>query len=133
MGLSTQEKRQMTVAVNNMIAERRFSVARKGKDVWLIKMVGGRPVTVVLKYLDEGYWLEPPSHEYQCSYSHFDYTEPETRYTRRKTVIIQLVAQLKKTGLWKFIVNKNFFEPNKANKKIDKELISSQFNEMLRG
>jgi hypothetical protein len=67
----------MTLAVNQLIVDRKFSVVRKGKDLCLIKMVAKRPVTIYLKDVGDGYWIDPPKHEFICTYSHFEFSETE--------------------------------------------------------
>ena len=133
MDASASDRRKMTAAVNQIIVDRKFSVAKKGKDICLIKMIGKRPVTIMLKDVGEGYWIEPPKHEFSCSYSHFDFAETEMRYTRRKDLLLRLVLHLQKTHLWKYIVNKSFFVVNTANKKMDKRVIRSQYEAALKG
>jgi hypothetical protein len=125
------KKRQMTAAVGQLIIDRKFSVARKGNNLCLIKIVAKRPVVINLTYTEGGYWIEPPSREYRCTNSWYDYSEPENRFTRSKIVISQVVAQLRKSKVWDFILNKNFFEPNKFNRKVKKKLVEQEFRSIL--
>lgn len=106
-------------ALSAIILASKFAVAKKGPDVQLIKVLAGKPVTIFLKEVEEGYWMEPPKHEYRCTYSHFDFNEEEQRFTRRKDLLVRLIPHLKKTGLWEYIVNKDgFFKVNPNNKKM---------------
>ena len=106
-------------ALSKIVFARKFAVAKKGPDIQLIKMMAGKPVTIFLKEVEEGYWMEPPKHEYHCTYSHFDFSEEEQRFTRRKDLLLRLVPHLKDTGMWEFIVNKEgFFKVNPNNKKM---------------
>lgn len=117
----------MQEAVKQLIIDRKFQVARQGKDVCLIKMVGKRPVSIYLRDHGDGFWIEPPRHEFRCTYSHFEFTEAEQRCTRRKDLLLRLVDYLQKTTMWDFIINKNFFTPNEHNKKMDKKVIAAQY------
>jgi len=125
-----------------LIRSRSFSAALEGKNILLIKILNGRPVSIRLKPFkddtsNEGFWLEPPSYNFKSSTSHFDYVDDETRLTRNKGVIISLVKDLQQTEAWDYIVNKNFFVPNKNNKALlkDKHLkkkIFFQFDTLLK-
>jgi hypothetical protein len=100
-----RRKQKKTQAVNELIIDRRFQVAKKGKDLYLIKMVAKRPVTIVLRDYGNGYFIEPPSQSFCCSYSHFEFTEPEQRFTRRKDILLHLVEHLQKTRIFLFPIS----------------------------
>ena len=121
------KKRKMTEAVNQLIIDRKFQVAKQGTDLFLIKMVGKRPVTIFLKNMGNGYFIEPPKHEFRCTYSHFEFTETERRFTRRKDILLRLVDHLQKTKMWDFILNKGFFAPNPSNSKMNKKVVGDQY------
>jgi hypothetical protein len=121
------KKKQMDLAINELIIARRFQVAKKGPDVCLIKMINKRPVTIWLRYMNEGFFIEPPRHEFVCTYSHFEFSETENRYTRRKDILLSLVDHLQKTKVWNFILNKAFFVPNNYNKKMKRKVVEDQY------
>jgi hypothetical protein len=126
----------MLKALDEMVKSQRFAVSRQGNgDIILTKMVAKRPVSVLLRAAEKrkGYWIEPPEREFTCTYSHFDYSQPEMRFVRRKTLMMHLVAQLRETNLWQFILNKGFVVVNEANSKMNKRVVRDQFNKMVQG
>ena len=125
------KRSQMDAAVAQLIVGRKFSVARKGKDLSLLKLVAGRPVTIFLKDCGDGYWIEPPKREFVCTYSHFEFQDREQRYTRQKGTLLSVVKHLKTTKVWDFILNKNFFVPNSCNSKMDKRSVRDQYREVV--
>jgi hypothetical protein len=125
--MTRNKRKEMENAINELIVARKFQVARKGKDVCLIKMVGKRPVTVWLRDYGEGFFVEPSKYEFHCKNSHFEFTETENRFTRRKDVLIALVEHLQKTKMWDFILNKGFFTPNPHNAKMKKKIVADQY------
>ena len=123
-------RKEIDKALSQIIFARKFAVAKKGPDVQLIKIMGGKPIVIMLKDVGDGLWMEPPKHEYHCTYSHFDFAEDEQRFTRRKNLLAFLVPHLKKTGLWKFIVNKDgFFKVNPHNKKLSAKKLGAIQNQ----
>lgn len=125
--MDRNKRKQLNQAINELISARKFQVARKGPDVCLIKMIGKRPVTIYLRNCENGYFIEPPKHVFHCTYSHFEFTETENRYTRRKDVLLRLVEHLQKTKMWNFILNKNFFVPNQYNSKMKRKVVVDQY------
>jgi len=126
--------RQREAAIGQMITARKFTVAKQGPDIRLIKMLSGRPVTVLLRKNDNGkFWLENPEREDICKNSFFDYCQTAHRVTRRKDLISQLVRQLQETSLWQFVENKNFFEVNTYNRKVNRRVVANNLQSILRG
>ena len=125
--------RELQSAVNSLIVGRKFTVARQGRDIILVKMVGKRPVTIVLKWNGSGFWLENPGRDDRCVNSFFDYTVTPKRATRNKDLIRLVVKHLKETSLWPFIENKGFFVINQYNKKAKKKVVSDLFNQLQHG
>lgn len=114
-------------AIGQMIVNRKFTVARQGKDITLVKMVGKRPVTINLKATPGGFWIENPERDDRCVNSFLDYSMTPKRVTRNKDVIKQLVMQLQQTSLWDHIENKDFFKVNEQNKKANKKVVQALF------
>ena len=106
------------VIKNNLMATKYFFVkeSRSGagnKTLVLTRRISGRPVTVNLEFTkDGGVWLNPATYTFSSTISHFDYKESEQRWTRRKDIILGLVAVLQKASVWPFISNKKFFAIN---------------------
>ncbi len=124
-GLMDKAKaRKMNEAINQIILDARFQVAKQGPDLILMKMVNKRPVTVILRREGDGFTIEGgPSYDFRCSSSHFEFTMAEKRLTRRKDILLGLVDHLQKTKLWDFILNKTFFVPNKYNPNMNEKVI----------
>lgn len=132
--MMTVRERALQAAVNQMIISRKFTVARQGKDVTLVKMVGKRPVTIVLRYQDgANFWIENPEREDRCVNSFLDYADTPKRVTRNKDLIRLVVRHLKETSLWQFVENKDFFVVNKYNKKAKKKVVADLFYQIRNG
>jgi hypothetical protein len=124
----------LQAAVGQLIVSRKFTVARQGRDITLVKLVGKRPVTIMLKRLDgASFWIENPERDDRCVNSFLDYTTTPKRVTRNKDLIRFVVKYLKETSLWNFIENKDFFTVNKFNKKAKKKVVSDLFNNIRNG
>ena len=132
--MNSVRERALQAAVNQMIISRKFTVARQGKDVTLIKMVGKRPVTIVLRYQDgSNFWIENPERDDRCVNSFLDYAITPKRVTRNKDLIRLVVKHLKETSLWPFVVNKGFFVINQHNKKAKRKVVADLFNQIRNG
>ena len=102
---------------NNLLATNYFIVrestsANGNPELVLTKKVSGRPVTIHLEVIKGGLWINPPRYTFSSSVSHFDFAETEMRWTRRKDIILNVVAALMKASVWPFIENKKFFSVN---------------------
>jgi glycogen debranching enzyme len=114
------------VVKNNLQATGYFLVneskSAQGNTLFsLTKKVGGRPVTIHLELVNGGLWVNPPKYTFSSTVSHFDFTEQEQRWTRRKDIITNVVAALMKAEVWSFIQNKNFFTVNENCKSFQKQ------------
>jgi len=127
--------------LNNLNATRYFfvkeSVNENGNPVLILtKMISGRPVTIHLEVVKGGLWINPPKYTFTATVSHFDFIERETRWTRRKDTIVNVVAALMKAEVWPFIENKKFFSVNEScksfgKKKGLKDRVKEEFNDAL--
>ena len=132
--MDSVRERALQAAVDQMIIRRKFIVSKQGKDVTLIKMVGKRPATIVLKYMDgSNFWIENPEREDRCVNSFLDYAVTPKRVTRNKDLIRLVVKSLKETSLWQFIENKGFFVINEHNKKAKKPVVRDLFDKIRNG
>ena len=102
----------------------------------LTRKVSGRPVTIYLEVTKTGLWINPPKYTFTSTVSHFDFVEQETRWTRRKDIIVNVVAALMKASVWPFIQNKNFFSVNEncrsfTKKKGLRDRVTEEFQDAL--
>lgn len=74
---------------------------------------------------DDTFEMQIPDNEYFSSISHFEYDRAERRHVRDKVVIIMLIKDLKRSGLWEKISNKDLIVVNDRNKKSDKSKLRS--------
>ena len=63
--------------------------------------------------------IQPPTYRFYSKISHFDFRKPESRWSRRKDRIFQLIKILKYSGLWEMVSNKDFLVINEHNDKIN--------------
>lgn len=121
-------------AVGELILNRNFTVAKQDVNIKLIKMFGKRPVVVLLERIPMGgFWIRNPSREDRSVNAFFDYPDTPTRVTRNKDLIKYLVKHLKKSLIWEFIENKDFFVINKHNKKANKTVVKNIFSKIKKG
>jgi len=123
--MDSHKKVHLQDAIGQLIVGRKFTVAKQGKDITLVKMLGKRPVTINLKFTGSGYWIENPERDDRCVNSFLDYTMTPKRVTRNKDLIKFLVKHLSETSMWQFIENKEFFQVNSFNKKANKKAVSA--------
>lgn len=132
----------LEVVKNNLMVTGLFHVrertGRSGyKELLLVRKAKGRPISLVLEFNDvqNNLWIRPPRYEFSCRTSHFDYAEPETRWTRRKDIISAVVHALQKAEVWPFIANQHFFKLNRnfKFKKADvRESVVEKYDALLR-
>lgn len=123
---SKDQERKLQSAIGQLIISRKFTVAKQGKNLILVKKFGPRPTTILLTKLDgAGFWISNPSRVDRCVNSFFDYADTPTRVTRNKNVLEVLVKHLQETKMWDFIENKDFFSVNPLNKKADKKVVAN--------
>jgi len=112
------KKMSRNKVIATLIHDGRFEVAEKGGDIWLLKVINGRTVSIILESIDGGgrYTIRPPKYHFRSPSSHFDYLEEEERITRNKGMLFRLIRCLKDTKVWEVIDNtKGFFEINSHN------------------
>ena len=63
--------------------------------------------------------IQAPTYQYCSKISHYDYQKPENRWTRDKHFLFRLIKNLKKSGLWSIISNKDFLVVNSFNENIN--------------
>lgn len=84
---------------------------------------GTREISIKLFYnaLEKNFTLQVPDQKHYSTISHFDYSRDERHWVRDKNLIIGLIKDLKKSGFWQLIKNKDLITVNQNNKKSDKE------------
>ena len=111
-------KSVFSVVKNNLAVTKYFLLDESrsptgNRVLTLTRQISGTPVTVDLEFTkDGGVWIRPARYTFTSRVSHFDYAEPETRWTRRKNVMLGLVKKLQLADVWPFISNKTFFTIN---------------------
>ena len=80
-------------------------------------------ISIVLLYdsIDDTFELQEPVYRYYSKISYYDFKRPENRWTRNKKFLFSIIMDLKKSGLWEKISNKDFMVVNKLNEKISSE------------
>ena len=73
---------------------------------------------------DKTFELQSPTYQYYSKISHYDFKRPEARWTRDKGFLFSLITNLKASGFWDMISNKDFLIVNRMNKNSNpKELL----------
>lgn len=101
------------------------------KVLSLTREISGTPVTVHLEFDGDGVYINPARYTFVSRISHFDYTEEETRWTRRKSVMLGLVMKLQKAEVWPFISNKGFFKINENCRSLNKKRLRGRVQDEM--
>ena len=121
MSVSLKAAVKNNLQATNYFIVRESTSANGNPEFVLTKKVSGRPVTLHLELSKGGLWINPPKYMFTSTVSHFDFIETETRWTRRKDIITNVVAALMKAEVWPFISNKKFFSVNENCKSFKKK------------
>ena len=81
-----------------------------------------RDIRVKLLYFSQTDKLELciPDQKLYSKISYYDFrNKTERRWVRNKNFLFQLILDLKNSGLWDYVENKDFLEVNKYNKRAD--------------
>jgi hypothetical protein len=68
---------------------------------------------------DDSFELQEPTYRYYSKISYYDFRRPEARWTRNKNLLFSLIRNLKRSGFWERLSNKDFLVVNKSNKVAD--------------
>lgn len=95
-----------------------------------MKTFGGKknPRNIFLLFEPENgrYRIRHPSYLFHNPNSHYMPKEEDKRLTLNKVFLIHIINGLKKCGVWKHIINQDFFAVNTFNKKSDKAYLKSE-------
>ena len=114
----------------------KVAVQVRNDRITLSRVLAGQVLRVDLVIVGDELWVEPCKYAFQSKNSHFDYAEPEHRWTRRKTLIFQLVDLLRSTGVWSYVSNKTFFSVNKEctdKRSTVRTAVAKQYHDALHG
>lgn len=104
-----------------LIADRYFTVSEQGYAIKISKIFNGRPMTLTLHVTNGKVHIDPPCYTFKCSVSYFEYKEREQRFSRDKLMLRKFIERLRQLGIWACVDNKDFFEINGNNKKLNKK------------
>jgi hypothetical protein len=113
--------------------ERKWAAIPRGKrDIQMSRVLSGRAVTVLLESTGKGSFnLKPATYRYRSSSSHFDYSEPEERFSRNKNVFKSLFRALKESTISAYIDNlDSFLVINKTNDRSDKRRLNGELKKL---
>ena len=81
-----------------------------------------RTVTFNLFYIHDQYLeIQVPTYRFLPKVSHYDFKAKEKRWIRDKAILFSFIKDLKYSGLWDFVINKDFLVVNENNEYFDKE------------
>lgn len=99
--------------------------------ILLVKMFNKRPIEIRLDRAENGkFHLTFPSYIFSSTISHFSPVESEYRFCRNKTLLMPLVRNLGRTGLWKFLNNPYIIKVNGGHPKADKKKLSEDLEDL---
>jgi hypothetical protein len=76
--------------------------------------------------------MQAPDHRFHSKISHYDFRKAERRWIRNKGHLFTLIRDLKHSGLWQFISNKNMIIVNSLNEKANPEELLLQLNKITK-
>lgn len=101
--------------------------------VHAVRRHNGQLVTVEFSQGTSGKWtVRFPRYSFKSKLSHFCPAEADIRMYNNKSVIVSLVSQLKRSGLWSEIENQKFFVVNLNNAKSDKSVLRNLHRGLLK-
>jgi hypothetical protein len=85
----------------------------------IIKYDRVKEITITLLYdsMDDTFELQEPVYQFYSKISFYDFKRPESRWTRDKGLLFSIIRNLKRSGFWEKISNKDFLIVNTLNKK----------------
>jgi len=87
----------------------------------ILKVFKDREISIKLFYNYDMklFEIQPPDARYYSRISFYDFRKSERRWVRNRDILFSLILDLKRTGLWDYISNKDFLVVNNYNKKTD--------------
>lgn len=127
-------------ALQSIRKEKHWNVMSSGNRIIVVRNYGSRfsnsisfsliskqmPVTKKL-----GFFLEHPNYVFRNKISHFKSVKEDVRLSLNKAYLKSIISMLKKTGIWPFIINKNFLEVNNYNSRSDKGKVNHELKNLL--
>lgn len=91
--------------------------------VEITKYISDKEVSLKLFYFSEknSFEMQPPDHRFYSRISHYDYKKIERRWTRDKSLLFPFIMDLKESGLWEYVSNKDIIIVNSFNKNTNTE------------
>lgn len=120
--------------MRKMYVGRKHSVAANFPVIEIIRYMQDREISTKLFYfIDKGTMeIQAPDQRFYSKISHYDYRSAERRWVRNKEYLFSLIKDLKKSGLWEYVLNKDFFIVNSFNKKTDPEALLKILNDIVK-
>lgn len=103
------------------------------KQIKMTKKLNGRVISVIFVLNKKGkYEIKPALYDFRSTISHFDYFEPEFRWSRNKRFFIQLIKVLKDANVWSFFDTTNFLKVNDLNSKANQKKLDQDLQNYLK-
>jgi len=116
------------------------------EESWMVSNIGSDEIKVVKTFGKKvkksiefrlicsktGVYIKHPNYIFYSTVSHFCSTEQDVRLSLNKTFLISIIKTLKKVGLWKSVVNKDFIQVNLKNFKSNKAVVNKELKFLLR-
>ena len=110
-------KDQIFRRIYALAGKARFVAQLRSDRIFLSKIVSGKAMSLDIMFVPGGLEIKPAVYRYTSGNAHFDYSQSEFRWARRKSVFLAVVKLFKKADLWGNVLDKDFFVPNQNNKK----------------
>ena len=92
-----------------------------------------RKITFSLFYLEDNYLeIQVPTYHYYPKISHYDFKRKEKRWVRNKYYLFTFITDLKLSGLWGYVRNKDFIVVNENNENLNVDKATIRLNEILK-
>ena len=120
--------------VKAMRDESGWNVVHDQNKILLVKEFGKKKVKAIAFSIvidNKKLFLEHPKYEYISVVSHFRSIQRDVRLSLNKTYLTSIINTLKRAGIWKSIVNKDFLVVNDNNPKSNKGQVRKQLTSLL--
>jgi len=123
-------------AVRYLRREKSWMVSNIGSDEIKVVKTFGKKVKKSIEFRlicsKTGIYIKHPNYIFQSTVSHFCSSEKDVRLSLNKNFLESIIKNLKKVGLWKDVINKDFLKVNLKNSKSNKAAVNKELKFLLK-
>ena len=99
----------------------------------IIKVEKGKEISIKFfyDYMANTFEMQAPDCRYYSRISHYDFNKPERHWIRNKNYLFPLIRDLRISGLWSYISNKDIVVINSFNKNSDQAGLLAKLEKLI--